>query len=212
MNAEQQRGWSVALTGGIGSGKSVAAAAFAAFGAQIVDADAIAHALTGPNGDALPLISSTFGRQSISDSGVMDRAAMRALILADPAAKRTLEAILHPMIRSRMSEALARVPVDSWCVVEIPLLFESLSHRGQFARTVAVDCPMDLQRRRVRARSGLAEAEIDALLTAQVPRAVRLQLADDVLTNAGALDQLQGAVRTLAGRWAAAGAIRATDL
>jgi dephospho-CoA kinase len=97
-------------------------------------------------------------------------------------------------------------------VVEIPLLFESLSFRGQFARTVAVDCPVDLQRQRVHARSGIAGAEIDALLTAQVPRAVRLQLADDVLANAGALDQLQSTVRKLARRWAATGVIRAADL
>jgi dephospho-CoA kinase len=211
MNAEVRR-WAVGLTGGIGCGKSAAATAFAACGAQIVDADAIARALTGPNGDALPLIRSAFGTKAISETGGMDRAAMRALILSNPAAKQTLEAILHPMIRSRMTEAVARVPAGAWCVVEIPLLFESLSFRGQFTRIVAVDCPVDLQRQRVYARSGIAGSEIDALLTAQVPRAVRLQLADDVLANAGSLDQLQDAVRKLAGRWAAAGVIRAADL
>lgn len=197
----ESRIWVVGLTGGIGCGKSAAAEAFAALGAQIVDADAISRVLTGPDGVALASIRDAFGASFVNAQTGMDRAAMRSLILKNPEAKRALEGILHPQIRAHMARSIADLPAGAWCIVELPLLFESLAYRTLMARTVAVDCPVDLQRRRVRERSGLSGLEIDGMIAAQVPRAIRLQLADEVLANSGSIEDLHAAARALVLRW-----------
>jgi len=96
----------VGLTGGIGSGKSAAADEFARLGASVVDTDAIAHALTQPGGAAVPEIEKRFGKEFVPD-GAMDRKKMRDHVFADPAAKRALEALLHPMIREESARLIA---------------------------------------------------------------------------------------------------------
>ena len=90
----------VGLTGGIGSGKSAAAAEFARLGASIVDTDAIAHELSAPGGPAIAPLRAAFGAEFIGADGALDRVRMRNTVFADPAAKRRLEAILHPLIRT----------------------------------------------------------------------------------------------------------------
>ena len=180
----------VGLTGGIGSGKSAAAAEFERLGADVVDTDAIAHELTGRAGRALPEIERVFGAALIGDNGTLDRTKMRSLVFADPAAKKALEALLHPMSREESQRRIAasRRP---YVVHVVPLLIESADYRSRVDRVLVIDAPEELQLERVRARSGLSEADVRAIIAAQAARAERLAAADDVIENRGTIDALR---------------------
>jgi len=186
----------VGLTGGIGSGKSAAADEFARLGAAVVDTDVIAHELTGSGGLAIPGIKKLFGEQAIGPDGAMDRKKMREHVFADPAAKRQLEALLHPLIREESARriAAARSP---YVVHVVPLLIESPDYRRRVDRVVVVDAPEDTQVARVRSRSGLSEDEVRAIMRTQAARAERLAAADDVLDNGGSRDALRTQVAAL---------------
>ncbi len=179
----------VGLTGGIGSGKSAAADRFAANGASVVDTDAIAHALTAPGGSAIPAIRDTFGPALIAADGSLDRAAMRALVFSRSAARRELEAILHPMIRAE-SERQCHTTGGAYVILAVPLLIESGTYRERCHRICVVDCAEDLQIARVRKRNGFDEAQIRAIMATQASRATRLAAADDVIDNNGPLAEL----------------------
>lgn len=195
----------VGLTGGIGSGKSAAADEFARLGATVVDTDAIAHELTRAGGAALPEVEKTFGKDAIDASGAMDRARMRARVFAEPAARKALEALLHPMIREESRRRIAAAP-GPYVVHVVPLLVESADYRGRVHRVLVVDCPEDTQVARVRARSGLPEREVRAIIATQAPRAARLAAADDVIDNSGTLDALRDQVAALHRRYLEYGA------
>jgi dephospho-CoA kinase len=175
----------VGLTGGIGSGKSSVAKALAHLGAATVDADQVARDLTRAGGRAMPMIGAAFGGQFISPDGALDRAAMRASAFADPALKATLEGILHPLVRQQIAHKVicAANGGAPYIILEIPLLFEGMTYRQALSRTLCVDCPVSVQIARVKLRSKLPEAEIKAIIASQIPRAIRLQLADDVIEN-----------------------------
>ena len=184
----------VGLTGGIGSGKSAAAEEFGRLGATIVDTDAIAHELTQKGGLAVPEVERVFGKTFISN-GAMDRERMRNHVFANPAEKKKLEALLHPMIRdvSKRKIAEARGP---YVVHVVPLLIESPDYRKRVDRVLVVDSPENLQIERVRSR-GLSDSDIRAIIAAQVPREQRLAAADDVIDNSGAIDALRQRVLAL---------------
>jgi dephospho-CoA kinase len=186
----------VGLTGGIGSGKSAAAEEFARLGAAVVDTDVIAHELTGSGGLAIAAIKKRFGEEAIGPDGAMDRKKMRDRVFAQPAAKRELEALLHPMIREESARriAAARAP---YVVHVVPLLIESPDYRRRVSRVLVVDVPEETQVARVRSRSGLSEDEVRAIMRTQVPRAQRLAAADDVLDNGGSRDALRTQVAAL---------------
>lgn len=185
----------VGLTGGIGSGKSAAAEEFARLGAALVDADVIAHELTGPGGAALAEVERLFGKQFVA-GGAMDRRKMRDHVFADPAAKRKLEALLHPLIREEAARRIADAR-GPYVVHVVPLLIESPDYRRRVDRVLVVDAPEDTQVARVRSRSGLSEDEVRAIMRTQVPRAERLAAADDVLDNGGSRDALRTQVAAL---------------
>ena len=184
----------IGLTCGIGSGKSAAADAFASLGATIVDTDAIAHALTGAGGAGIDGVRTLFGEDCIDASGAMDRAKMRARVFSDPSARKRLEALLHPMIRTESAARLAAAR-GPYAVLVVPLLIESVDYRERVDRVLVVDCPVDVQLARVRARSGLSEDEARRIITAQVSREARLAAADDVIDNSDTLDALRDQVR-----------------
>lgn len=174
--------FSVGLTGGIGSGKSLVAELFAERGAAIVDTDLIAHQLTAPQGAAMAAIRAAFGAGFLTPDGAMDRQKMRQRVFADPLAKRQLEAILHPLIQQECERAAATAPGD-YLMFVVPLLVESGRWRQRVARVLVVDCPEDLQVARVMRRNGMSEAQVRAIMATQVPRAARLAAADDVIVN-----------------------------
>jgi dephospho-CoA kinase len=188
----------IGLTGGIGSGKSTVAHLFETQGATLVDTDAIAHALTGPAGAAMPQIRAAFGESVVAPDGRLDRAAMRARVFADPAERRRLEGILHPMIRSE-SDRQIREAVGLYTMLVVPLLIESGRWRDRIDRVLVVDCPESVQIERVIARSGLAREQVLAILAAQAQREARLAAADDVINNGGAESALAAQVAALAG-------------
>ena len=186
----------VGLTGGIGSGKSAAAAEFGRLGATVVDTDAIAHALTQAGGAAVAQVRRLFGDDFVDATGAMDRAKMRALAFRDPAAKKQLEQLLHPMIRAESERRIAAAS-GPYVVHVVPLLVESPGYRQRVARVLVVDCPDDLQVERVRQRSSLAEDEVRRIIASQAKREARLAAADDVIDNSGSLDALHKQVREL---------------
>ncbi len=181
--------FTVGLTGGIGSGKSVVARLFREWGVDIVDTDQIARGLTAPHGAAMPAVLAAFGAGFEDAHGALDRAKMRALVFSDPAAKQRLEAILHPMIRAAVL-AESVLGTGPYVIFDIPLLVESGTWKAKLARVLVVDCPEDVQVARVMARNGLSEEQVKAIMAAQAPRAVRLAQADDVIDNGGGLDAL----------------------
>lgn len=193
----------VGLTGGIGCGKSKAAEFFAELGAEVVDTDAISHALTGPGGQAMEPIAAAFGPSYVRPDGALDRARMRSLVFGDPAAKARLEGILHPLIRA---ESLRRIRDSAapYVVLVVPLLLETGGYRELLSRVLVVDCEESQQIARVVARSGLAEDEIGRIMRAQLPRAERVAAADDVLANDADLETLRARVRALHERYLAA--------
>jgi dephospho-CoA kinase len=183
------RPFAVALTGGIGSGKSAVAELFAGHGVTVIDADVISHALTAPGGAALAPIAEAFGAEILAADGALDRAALRERVFADPAARRRLEGILHPMIRARMQAALA-ADTGPYALLAIPLLVET----GQTTladRVLVVDAPEALRIARVGRRSGLAPEQVRRIMASQASREARLAAADDVIDNSGDLDALR---------------------
>ena len=190
----------VGLTGGIGSGKSSAARIFEELGAAVVDTDEISHALTRAGGTALPAIRSAFGEAYIAADGGLARASMRQHVFSDATARRKLEAILHPLIRQAVHARVAAAG-EPYVMIVVPLLLETGAYRDLLHRILVVDCSEDAQVARTMARSGLAEAEVRAIMAAQVPRAARLAAADDVLLNDDDLAALQSTAEALHQRY-----------
>jgi dephospho-CoA kinase len=185
----------VGLTGGIGSGKSAASAHFSKLGAEVIDTDLLSRELVEPGQPSLAEIVDAFGERMLDGDGRLDRSRLRERIFADPAARRTLEEILHPRIREAM---LARAQRSSapYVIFVIPLLFET-GQQALVDRVLLVDVPEALQRARVGTRDGLDDARIDRILQAQTDRETRLRGADDVICNDGTLDELRAAVESL---------------
>lgn len=182
--------FSIGLTGGIGCGKSTVANIFAELGAAIIDTDVIAHSLTAPEGMAIGAIRAAFGERFITPEGAMDRAAMRALVFHDVAARKQLEAILHPLIREETARAVDTTP-GIYPIFVVPLLLESAQWRNRTTRIVVVDCSEETQIARVMARSKMTREEVVAIMAAQTSRAIRLEKADDIIHNDGETQALQ---------------------
>lgn len=188
-----------AITGGIGSGKSTAAGAFVEAGIPTLDVDALSRSLSARGGAAIDAIVSAFSADMLDVTGALDRAKMRQLVFSDASAKHRLEAILHPMIRKGVNDWLTQIDATTpLAALEIPLLYEGMSYRDQLWRTIVVDCPTREQIARVMSRSGLGADEVKRILAAQLPRSIRLQIADYVLPNVGGLAQLEAHAHNLA--------------
>lgn len=191
----------IGLTGGIGSGKSTVAGFLREAGAAVVDTDAISRALTLPGGAAMPAIARQFGAEFVTADGALDRDRMRALAFSDAAAKRRLEAILHPLITAEaLAQAdAARAPL---VVFDVPLLVESGRWRARVARVLVVDCAAETQISRVLQRPGWTRERVEGALAAQTTREARRAAADAVLVNDNLpLPMLRMEVMSLAARW-----------
>lgn len=201
----------IGLTGGIASGKTTVSRLFAALGVPIIDSDEIARDVVAPGAPALAAIVARFGAGVLQPDGSLDRRRLRELVFADPAARRELEAITHPAIRAEMDRRAARAG-GVYQMLAIPLLVEGgAAARGRVDRVLVVDCPQDVQVRRVMARDRSTEAQARAVLAAQVSREQRLAAADDVIVNDGDLAGLRTQVETLHGHYLAAARQAAPD-
>jgi dephospho-CoA kinase len=193
--------FTVALTGGIASGKSEAARRFAALGASVVDADVVARELVQPGMPALAEIADAFGPQMLGADGSLERAEMRTLIFGDTAARRRLESILHPRVRIEM---LVRTDAAKgpYVLLVIPLFVETAGYNW-VDRVVVVDLPRELQLARAIARDHMAPSLAEAMIDAQASREQRLAAADDIVDNSGPPDALDVQVAALHAKYVA---------
>ena len=195
------RPFRVALTGGIASGKTTVANLFAAHGVPLIDTDVIAREVVEPGQPALELVAAAFGPEVLGPDGRLDRRQLRERIFQDPSARRTLESILHPAIRAEMElQSRAAANTAPYQVLVIPLLAEG-GRRDHVDRVLVVDAPEDVQVARLVARDHVTEAQARAALHAQIGRADRLALADDVIVNTGAPHDLEVQVELLHQRY-----------
>lgn len=200
MTPERASAYLVGLTGGIGSGKSEVAAAFAARGADVLDADDIAHAISRRGEAGHRAVAQSLGSSFVGADGELDRAALRRRAFDDPAFRRELEALLHPLIATRLDDAIDRLS-GPYGVLVVPLLLERGGLKERVARVLVVDCPEQEQVRRVQLRSGLSADDVRKIMATQLPRAERLAAADDVIDNSGSRDALAPQVERLDRRY-----------
>ncbi|CAD7493102.1 dephospho-CoA kinase [Aeromonas dhakensis] len=171
----------VAITGGIGSGKTTVANQFAELGIEVVDADIIAREVVEPGTPALAAIAAHFGANVIAPDGRLDRRQLRERVFTNPQAKGWLNALLHPLIRSEMQRqcAAARSP---YCLLVVPLLVENRL-TALANRVLVIDVDEATQIERTCRRDGVSREQAEAILAAQASRTERLAAADDVLDN-----------------------------
>lgn len=184
----------VGLTGGIGCGKTTIAGLFAERGVPVIDADQISRQLVESGQPALNAIAHHFGPDLLIE-GRLNRSMLRERIFSRPDEKEWLENLLHPLIYGEM-ERQAELLSAPYCLLVVPLLLET-GHRGFVDRLLVVDCPVEIQRQRIRSRDGLDEAVMDLVLAAQLSRQQRLAAADDILENVGPVADLQPHVEGL---------------
>lgn len=187
--------WILGLTGGIGSGKSAAAEAFAELGIETIDADHAARWVVEPGRPALAAIVDRFGEAVLQADGQLNRAALRERVFADPQQRQWLEKLLHPLIRAEISSFLSAAQ-SPYAILVSPLLIESGQHKT-VQRVLVVDVPSELQIARAVQRDQVSEAQLRAIMQAQLDRDERLKYADDVLCNAADKAALQREVQRL---------------
>ena len=190
----------VGLTGGIGSGKSEVAALFAELGANVLDADDVAHAISARGQSGHAALIEAFGTECLQADGAIDRSWLRERAFADPVFRDRLERTLHPLII-----ATIRATIETWRgvygILVVPLLLERGGLLSSVERVLVVDCPEELQIRRVVARSGLLPSAVRAIMATQLSRSDRLERADDVIDNSGTTAALKSQVERLDRRY-----------
>jgi dephospho-CoA kinase len=194
----------VGLTGGVASGKSTLASAFEALGVVVVDADVAAREAVAVGSAGLQAVVEAFGPAVLSPDGALDRAAMRQRVFSDDAARKRLEAIIHPRVRTVLEQSCAAAS-GPYAIAAIPLLAEGGGRDAYpwLDRILVVDVPAELQVARLLARDGIDDALARRMVAAQASREARLAIADDVVVNDGPLERLAEAARALDGRYRA---------
>ena len=191
----------IGLTGGIASGKTAVATAFAARGVPVIDTDRLAREAVEPGTPALAAVVAAFGDKILQPNGSLDRRRLRELVFADPARRRELQAIVHPAIRSAVAAATARLEAP-YAIIAIPLLAET-GGRDRVDRVLVVDCAVELQKSRLIQRDGETPERAQSILDAQATRAERRAIADDTIENSGSIEDLDREVERLHRRYLA---------
>lgn len=185
----------IGLTGGIGSGKTMASDWFAAQGIIIIDADIVARQVVDIGQPALVEIAHTFGSGILNIDGSLNRARLRDIIFNDSNAKKQLENITHPRIRIQIKQQL--IQADSpYCILVSPLLFETDQYQ-MVQRTLLIDTSETLQQQRAAQRDRQGLDKISKIIVSQMPRQQKQQRADDIVLNTGAIEQLYAQLRPL---------------
>lgn len=180
----------VALTGGIATGKSYVLDRLRGLGIPCLDADALAHGVMAAGTEATTAIAARFGAEVLTPDGAVDRAKLGPVVFADPAARRELEAIVHPAVYRAVAaglRAFATFGTYPLAVVDVPLLFET-GHAGDFERVIVTACPEAMQIRRLLAR-GLSETEARQRMAAQQPTVEKVAKADYVIRTDGTFEE-----------------------
>lgn len=197
---------SIAVTGGIASGKSTVTKLFERLGIEVFDADVIARSLVEPGKEAFEEIVARWGQGVLGDAGQLDRAKMRQRVFAEPEQRRMLESILHPRVRDALNKA-SRKAKGVYVLLAIPLLVESGSY-DWVSRVLLVDVPRHLQLHRLLARDGTNSVEAELILAAQATRDQRWSAAHDVIINDGNPDNLAAMVARLDRRYRSLAAVQ----
>lgn len=208
----------LALTGGIGTGKSTVAELFREHGALVLSADQVARELLEPGAPGWLKLREEFADRFLDRSGRLARAALRRAIFTDPALRARVDALLHPLIRARIAAQVAaaakagrprpsRSPVFAGVVVEVPLLYEA-GWQDDFGWVVVVRSEDEQALARLMARDGVSRPEAEAVLAAQLPLAGKVARADAVIDNRGDLESTARQVAALIGKLAAGGGCR----
>ena len=194
----------IGLTGGIASGKSALEREFVARGIFVADADLIARRIVEPGQPALEAVAAHFGASVLTADGTLDRAGLRALVFDNEPARRALEGILHPIIRTQLYEQCLAA-TSEYAVAAIPLLTEGGGRNAYpwLDRILVVDALPATQKARLMQRDGIDEALAEKMIAAQATRAQRLAIADDIVINDGDLSDLSAAVDELDARYRA---------
>lgn len=187
--------FTVGLTGGIASGKSLVSAHFRALGVPVLDADQVSRVVVEPGQPALTQIAEHFGQGVLMADGRLDRRQLREIVFADAQARLELEQITHPRIRNHIREWMD-AQTAPYCILENAILFES-GMDALVDRVLVVDVPEDLQRLRLTGRDGIDAVLVERMLAAQSPRDLRVSRADDVLLNTGTPEQTEAEVKRL---------------
>jgi dephospho-CoA kinase len=186
----------IGLTGGIGSGKSTAAARFAELGALVIDADALAREVVEPGTDGLAAVVAEFGEQVLDADGRLDRPALARLVFGDEAARGRLNAIVHPRVRTRAAGLIAAAPPGTVVVQDVPLLVET-EQAGAYDLVVVVEAPEERRVQRLAADRGMSAEDVRARMASQATDEQRRAVADVVLVNDGTPDDLRAKVDAL---------------
>jgi dephospho-CoA kinase len=186
----------VGLTGGIGAGKSEVARRLAELGAIVIDSDRLAREVVEPGTEGLAEVVAAFGPEVLGPDGALDRPALGRRVFGDEAARRRLEAIIHPRVRARSAELIAAAPPDAVVVNDIPLLVESGVGAG-FDVVVVVAASEETRLRRLARSRGMSADEARSRMAAQATDEQRRAAADVVLDNDGSLEDLRAAVDRL---------------
>ena len=183
----------IALTGGIASGKSLVSQRLAELGAVLVDADVLAREVVEPGAPALSTIVEVFGPSILRADGGLDRAALGAIVFADPASLATLNSITHPAIWARAKElfdAAAAADPNAIVVYDVPLLVEASGKRPlRFDRVVVIEAPVDTRVERMVEQRGMTREEALARIQSQATDEQRRAAADDVIDNSGTREE-----------------------
>jgi len=183
----------VGLTGGVASGKSTVAGMLTELGAVVIDADAIAREVVAAGTPGLAAVVAEFGEELLTVDGELDRPAMGSLVFHDEAARRRLEAIVHPLVFERYAQQEAAAPEGALVVHDIPLLVES-GRASEFDAVVVVDVPREVQVERMLRDRGWSLVDAEARIAAQATREQRLAVATHVIENTGTLEELRARV------------------
>ena len=185
---------SIALTGGIGSGKSLAGEIFQELGAVVIDSDQLARDVIERGTDGFDEVVAQFGDEILT-GGDIDRAKLAQIVFKDESARRKLEAIIHPKVRELATKIASRVPSDAVVINQIPLLFETKG-AGRFDLVISVSSSLEVRRKRLIER-GLKSYEIDRRIEAQANDEDRASIANFVIENNGTIEELEQAIREL---------------
>jgi dephospho-CoA kinase len=183
----------VGLTGGVASGKSTVSAILVELGAVLVDADRLAREVVARGTPGLAEVLAAFGPSVLTEDGELDRAAMGAIVFADESRRRTLEGIIHPLVRARAAELEAAAPPGALVVHDIPLLAET-GQGSRFDAVVVVDVPTEVQVQRMIDTRAMSREDAEARVAAQATREERLAIATHVIDNAGPREDLRARV------------------
>ncbi len=182
----------IAITGGIGSGKSAVTKLFESWGASIVDADLLAREVVIPGSEGLERVSAAFSNNLILADGTLNRPMLASMIFSDPSKKQLLESILHPLIQQRWLTKLNELKSAGAQIIVyvIPLLFESHRPMPELQKIVLVSAPVETRIKRIMARDGLSREMAELRISAQLPDVHKFEQSDFIIVNDGSLEEL----------------------